>query len=153
MPFDLRWIASSAASSLHTANLLCAGRPIVAKKLAAELAAPAEALGAQIAAAGLDTATWFAHAIPLSVQYPTPERWAEVVSAKIAHGQHVDHALAARLARHLAELERAIERAHPGTVDELELRAKPLAEQWEARGAGLLLQMGRLTDPELIVSA
>jgi hypothetical protein len=153
MPFELRWIVSSAASSLHAVNLLCAGRPLVDQKLAAELAAPAEALSAELAAARLDATTWFAHAIPLSVQYPTPERWAEVVLAKIAHGQRSEPSLCARFAARLAELERATERAHPGTVDELELRSKPLAEQWEARGAGLLLQVGRTTDPQLIVSA
>ncbi len=47
---------------------------------------------------------------------------------------------------------KAFNRAVPQAAHELELRAEPLREQWEARGPGLLRGTGKLTEPELIVS-
>lgn len=152
MPCELRWIASSAASALDGAARLCAGLPLVDRRFADALAAPAQALAAQITSAGHDLGTWFEHAIPLAAQYSVPARWAEVVLAKVAGGQRSDSALSAGWARRLGELERATEEAHPGVVEELELRSKPLIEQWEARGAGLLAQLALSTDVDMLVS-
>jgi hypothetical protein len=61
--------------------------------------------------------------------------------------------LCEKLAECLTVLEHTFEQAYPGALAELELRASPLREQWEARGGGLLAALGRVTEPALIVPA
>jgi hypothetical protein len=50
-----------------------------------------------------------------------------------------------------AAVEAAARDALPQWTEELALRERPLREQWEARGPGLLLQIGNWTDEDLLV--
>lgn len=45
----------------------------------------------------------------------------------------------------------AMQRAIPNLQQELELRVRPLKEQWEARGPGLLKTFANLTEESLLV--
>jgi hypothetical protein len=151
MPTELRWIVSTAASSLHAASALVEGAPLADQKIAAALQAETQGLGHDLAAIGLEPRLFFEHAIPLSVQYDVPLELAHAILSKLA-GPEPMHAGAATLSRRLIALEAALEQAHPGGLAELELRAQPLGEQWEARGPGLLAMVARLTESDLLVS-
>lgn len=62
------------------------------------------------------------------------------------HGKGAEPALAG----FIREFRRTVTATWPDLKEELRLRIQPLAEQWEARGPGLLKTIGRLTDPALV---
>ena len=53
----------------------------------------------------------------------------------------------------IQDLENAYRARFPRLADELIQRVRPLREQWEARGPGLMDAVGRLTDTNLLVSS
>ena len=60
-------------------------------------------------------------------------------------------AIVGNLSAAVAEVEAAHRAALPNCAEELALRERPLREQWEARGPGLVAQIGLLTDESLLV--
>jgi hypothetical protein len=151
MPIELRWIVSTVGSALHEAAVLFAGKPLVDPQASAALAPEVAALCADLAVLGLDPRSFFEHAIPLSVRFDTPSRLAEAIIAK-CYGPRPTTGAQERLARRLTVLETTFHADRPGALEELELRAGPLGEQWEARGPGLMATVARLTEADLIVS-
>ncbi len=126
-------------------------RQLVDGAVAGALADEATGLGADLAAAGLEAESFFAHAIPLSVSLAAPDELARVAVAKTA-GLALQ-SFVPRLSRRIASVYAAFRRAHPRALEELELRHGPIASQWEARGPGLLAAIGRLTEPALVVES
>jgi hypothetical protein len=148
---EARFITSTSASGLHAAACLLAGTtPLDPRLAAAPVAAEAAALGADLAAIGLDRSAFFEHAIPLAVRFDSSVQLAGVALTKLLGPRQTD-AAATRLARRLQSLWAAVTDAVPDGLDELELRSRPLREQWEARGGGLLAVVRRLTEPDVVV--
>ena len=58
-----------------------------------------------------------------------------------------DAASKVRIAGAVSDIETNIERSLPNVADELTARVRPIREQWEARGPGLLAEIARLADP------
>ncbi|MGD9720879.1 MAG: hypothetical protein AB7O59_14405 [Pirellulales bacterium] len=150
MPIELRWLASTAASCLHAAEALLRGAPLADRAAAAGLADEAAGLADELAAMGLDAGAFFGHAVPLAARFDVPLEWAKAVVSKLAGPQRQEQ-LAQPLARRFITLQSTFSAIFPGALAELELRAGPLMEQWEARGAGLMAGVGRLTEGELVV--
>ena len=119
MTIELRWIASTAASSLHAAEAHLAGSTLVDKATAEAIAAPAEGLAEELAEQVIEGRDFFDQAIPLSVQHEPPQALAEVVVAKTLGADHA--AAASKVAARLAALYAAFGQANPA-LDELELR-------------------------------
>ena len=153
---ELRWIVSTAASSLHAAAALFDKGSLVdsrgSAERVAEFAAEVDGLRVDLTALGLEYRAFFEHAIPLSVRFDGIAPLAEVVLTKLVGGGFASEGARQQLTRRLLALERTFRQANPGSLAELELRAGPLGEQWEARGEGLLASLARLTCPEAIVA-
>lgn len=150
MPLDVRWIVSTRASSLHALAALLAGQSLIDQKTADALAAEVSAWRADLIQLGLEDEAFFRHAIPLATRIDAPAAWSEAVLAKTLGPLAADRATVQLLTRRLIALQAAFDAAHPGALAELELRSAPLREQWEARGGGLLLTLGRLTTSGLV---
>lgn len=157
MPIEPRWIVSSPASGLYAASVMLDASvklgdtaPLDAKT-SELLAFEVETLAGDLTAVGLEPAIFFDHAIALSARFDAPLEWAKVLVTKTLGPRVAPELIAARLARSRMSLEAAFARAHPGLLEELELRSEPLRLQWEARGAGLMKGLGRLFDPDLVV--
>jgi hypothetical protein len=149
---DARWFTSTSAGGLHAARWILDGAtPVDARLTAAPLAVELAALGADLTAAGIDPAQFFEHALPLAARYNAPAQVAEVALIKIFGPRHVEATQS--LVRRLHALWAALRESGFGTLDELELRSRPLREQWEARGPGLLTTLARLTEPDVVVDA
>lgn len=153
MTTNLRWIASVSATALHAADCVSRGLELVDPRLRAAVEEPARAIQAELA----------------SRQLPVERIWRQLLT----HCHHVENnrelaALALRKSLgavpHLAEtaerlgmligaLEGSVMRAIPGIVDELAHRSRPIRELWEARGPGLLRQIGLRTDETLVVDS
>jgi hypothetical protein len=151
MAIELRWLASTAASSLHAAQAMLGGASLVDTETSEAIANPVLSLAGALSTLGLDEGKFFEHAIPQSARYDAPLQLAEVVLAKLGSpGDRVR--MAARLSQTLVALYAAFQQANPRALDELELRAEPLRGQWEARGPGLMATVARLTEKDLVVA-
>jgi hypothetical protein len=152
MPGEARWFASTRASALHAAEVLLAGRATVDPKLGAALSEQARLLAEELEAIGIAPADFFAHAIPLTTRFDSHTRLAAATLTKLV-GARPPGSADALLSGRLLSMTDAMHAAYPGLVDELELRSGPLREQWEARGAGLLATVRRLTEEDVVVEA
>jgi len=150
MAVELRWIASSAASCFHLAAALADGVEPAQPELFAAFCEPAAALVQAIVALGVEPVQFFDRLVPLAVNFDGNRMLAEVVLNKVGRDRHAT-ALAGQLAGLLGDLKRVQATVQPKLLDELELRAGPLREQWEGRGPGLLAGIGRLTEPGILV--
>lgn len=153
MTLEVRWIVSTRASALHALAALLAGQSLVDQKTSAALADEARAWRADLDLLGLDAGAFFRHAIPLATRIDSPGAWAEAVLAKTLGPLAADRAAVQPITRRLIALQAAFDGAHPGALEELELRSSPLREQWEARGGGLLATLDRLTTTGLVPEA
>ena len=126
------------------------GSALVDDQLAQAIAGPVSQLVQVLTTLPAPAERLWRHLLPLSAGIENNGELAEVVLRKacgsataIAHGRRLAHAI--------ADVERAFRERHPSIADELVLRGKPLREQWEARGPGMLRMLAELTDPELLV--
>ena len=143
---DLRWKVSFSASCLNAAAALVEGLPAANSEIAAVLHPPTEELVAELHVLQFDVATALHDLTGLTADYENNRQLVEVMLRRARGTGSVDSATVARLAGCIADLEAAWLRQQPNLVEELAVRGRPLREQWEARGPGLLRSITRLTD-------
>jgi hypothetical protein len=146
---QIRWKASFSASCLHAAACLEEGLPIADAQLASLLEPPARALLAELAASGLQSALplWVA----LAADYENNRQLVERGVARQQGAASIESENRVRLAGCVADLEAAWLGEWPALAEELAVRERPLREQFEARGPGLLRAVERLTTETLLV--
>ena len=143
---DLRWKVSFSASCLNAAAALVEGLPAANSEIAAVLHPPTEELVAELHVLQFDVATALHDLTGLTADYENNRQLVEMMLRRARGANSVDSATVARLAGCIADLEAAWLRQQPNLVEELAVRGRPLREQWEARGPGLLRSITRLTD-------
>lgn len=151
MVTELAWRTSALTSVLHAAEAVFRNEPIVEPRLAEAIAEPAQQLAAEIRSSGLPAERFWRHLIPLSAMIGGRRMVVEAAVTKtIGRGPRFE-AVVAGLDARLAALDAAMRAALPELDEELRLRERPLREQWEARGNGMLQHIGRVTEESLIV--
>jgi hypothetical protein len=141
---------SGLASCLHAAQAVADGQVLADGRLAAALELPARQLAGEITAAGLPAGPFWRHLLPLSARIGNRRELAETALVKV-QGRHTKLASAASaIAAAIAGVENAFRSSVPNLTEELTLRERPIRDQWEARGPGLLKQIGVLTDECLL---
>ncbi len=146
---NLNWRPSFSASALHAAHSLAGKQP---------LTDPAVAKNLQTVAEGLDS---------ILVEYlggASEKGWRLLVG--LASGIDSNRALAeqwmrrlraggpseiSRLAGAISDVEAAMTLIYPKLLDQLQLRARPLQEQWIGYGRGLMAHIRRLTEDGWLV--
>lgn len=146
---DLRWLVSFQASCLHAAEAIAHGQLIADTKMAETIAEPAQVLRQRIVAAGLPRGVFWRQLTGLSVTADGTAQLAERAIIKTVGSSRAGSA-ASEIAAAIAAVESAVGEAFPTMMDELQLRVRPMREQWEAHGPGLLHRVGRWTDPRVI---
>ena len=151
MPLELRWKVSLSASCIHAA--LCRRQGIAAAdpQLAAALDQPADALIYEIQQAGWPVDAVLEQLASFAAEIDNNRELVSRVLARLriaAAGEPV-----VRVSGAVADLEAALRREQPDLAEELPLRERPLREQWEARGPGLLMAVGRLTEAAAVPEA
>lgn len=146
---QLRWIASTRASWAHAAAALARGDTLVDAEVAAQLAPPVAMLQKWLDEQGIPGA-FLEHLPALATGIVRNDELAKVALTKTI-GRGRGDELATWLAAILREIELPWLRLFPDLTDQLALRAKPLCEQWEARGPGILKTFGNLTEAELLI--
>ena len=142
---NLRWKASFSASCLHAAACMSEGLPVADKTIAAILLPPTEALAAELDACSFAAETTLPLLTALAADYENNRQLIEMAVQRTRGAGAVCDANIARLAGSIADLEAAWLREQPNLVEELAVRGRPLREQWEARGPGLLRAITKLT--------
>jgi len=146
---QLRWIASTRASWAHAATAIARGESLADAEVASQLAPPVAMLEKWLAEQGVPGTFWD-HLPALSTGIVRNDELATVALTKtIGRGRGAE--LSTWLAAILREIELPWLRLFPDLTDQLALRSKPLCEQWDARGPGVLKTFGNLTEAELLI--
>ncbi len=146
---ELRWIASSRASWAHAAAALASGVTLADEGVAERLAPGVSMLQKWLDEQGLPKIFW-EHLPPLAAGIVRNDELAGVALTKTV-GRDRAEGLKNWLAALLREIELPWTQQFPELTEQLALRAQPLREQWDARGAGLLRSLGNATEPGLLV--
>ncbi len=149
------WKTSTSASCIHAARVIGDGLQIVDTELAAELLPQAEGLLRETArlcedVMGGDNDDALLRALgTLSAQFENNRELARAALVRVFGQSETSDARVSTLAASVASLESAMMRVRPKLAEELASRTRPLREQWEARGPGLLHAMHRLGGAQL----
>ncbi len=149
MPTELTWKAPFATTCLHLADGLARGLPLADPRLEPAMAS-AGRLKAALEWCGTPPGRMWRLLTGLSGQNQSPAQIAEIALVKSIGRVERMSGTAAALAGAIADLQTAVRNAVPSLEAELEHRERPLREQWEARGPGLLHQVVLLTEPALM---
>ena len=147
----LRWKPSFSASCIHAPACLLEGWPWANAQVAKTLQQSCEAFVSGIEASGLDACKALPLFTGLAAEYESNRQLVEIATLRLRGASTLSPAALERIARLLSDLKRVCLDAQPGLEGELELRIRPLREQWEARGPGLLSQITKLADHQFIV--
>ena len=151
---ELRWKNSFSVSSLHAAACIHEGLPVADPELVAPLQPSTSALIADLEACGLDVSRTLPLLTGLAADYENNRQLVEMAVTCLQGKGAISPAAISRLAGCIADLEAALSGGRPEAVDQLSVRSRPLREQWEARGPGLLLHIAKLAgDPCLAPAA
>lgn len=150
---ELRWKLSFSASCLHLATAMAEGLPIADSAIASRLLAPTEALLSELQAAGLDAPQILPTMISLAADFENNRQLIEMTVRRTRGAGAVSEASLGLLAGCISDLEAAWLREQPNLVEELAVRGRPLREQWEARGPGLLRAVAMLGGEQLLAPA
>lgn len=135
-PTTLRWVASLMSTAVYAAEILARGLPLREAALSPELVDASRDLRGWVAAVAAPHAAVWTHVAGLSATLEDPYALGAEVCTLLE--PPVDAKAAAQLGETLARLKQATRAAFPDLVPELAVRARPLREQWESRGPGLL---------------
>lgn len=148
---ELRWKMSSSATAFHAACCRQQQLPAADRTLGELLDPAADRLIAEIESAGWPIAAVLQLLTALAPEFDSNR---ELVSRVVSRlGLSTGELGAARVAGAVADLEAALVGAHPDLANELAVRGRPLREQWEARGPGLLVEIARLTESGVVPTA
>jgi len=151
MKMELRWLASISASYTHAAAAMLRGWPMADSTLEAAMRPHVDQLDELFKTFNLPAKATMRNLVPLSAANENLRDLADLVIIKTV-GRIEHHSRATvELQGALRELELAFQQAEPDALNNLELRSRPLREQWDARGPGLLRSIGHLTDENLMV--
>lgn len=147
----IRWEIGDRLSPLHAARCWAAGEPGIDPALARAISDPLTRLTQRLTEADVDLAMFWrvlvARAATVSVDDSQPARQA-------LHAAGLSELLldptASAIVTMLAETRLAFQERLPKLAQQLDLRGRPLRQQWEAYGPGLLRQIGRQTHESFI---
>jgi hypothetical protein len=151
MKVPLHWRASPRASGFHAAAAVRRGWALVDGGLAAALLEPVRQIEAELAAADLSAERFWDEAAPRSASDDDLDRLIEDALRAAGGGERLERGLIRRMTELIASLEKEFNGFWPRLDEELRLRERPLREQWESRGPGMLGRLNELTGGELTI--
>jgi len=150
MAVELHWRHHALVSCLHAAEAISRNVPLADPRLAAAMEGPAQRLAAGIRAAHLPIERFWRQLIGLAARNENRRQLVEAaVIRTLGRGPRFEQ-IVTNLTAALLEVDSAQRAALPNLAHELPLRERPLREQWEARGPGLLFQLAQLTEEALL---
>jgi hypothetical protein len=146
---NVQWKIASELVAIYAGAVLRM-QPWADTKLIVALGQPLEEIESRLSQSDLDRdAFWFSLLQSSSAKKPPRDLATPALLAAGCSELVVDQ-LAKATSGGLVELRLALQQAMPKLADQLPLRARPLIEQWETRGAGLLRSLAKLTHADLL---
>lgn len=150
---NLRWKASYSASCLHAAMALHEGLPAVDTELAAALAPVSEELFRCLDLCDFTSPRAYDLLVGLTGEIENNRQLVERLTKRVLGSKKVSETATTQLVGAIADLESTMLKTRPNLLEELEVRARPLREQWESRGPGLMRRVTQLTESSFLTSA
>ncbi len=146
----LRWLTGDRLTPIHAARSYATGIQGVDELATRQLAPAMNEFNSRLAAAEVDFSVFwqrlfFGVASGLSDSAACSLALTDAGCSPLA----ID-TLAGALTSQLADLRLAYAERYPKMVEQLTLRGRPLREQWDGFGAGLLNRIGKLTHPSFL---
>lgn len=147
----LIWNSNASASALHAAEAVCRFEQWIADQRTAEsIRDYALRLGHWIDRnCGHDVPNTWGTLIAYASEIESNFELASVVCRKRLPG--ASEAVITQLSGAITDIEAAYRNLFPKLIEQLQLRSRPLQDQWLGFGSGLFAHIGRLTDKELFV--
>ena len=142
-PTSLKWVASLTSTAIYAAEAVSRGLPLLPSQLDHRFLDAARDLRQWIVSTGRPPASIWNQLGGLSADIEDPHELASGAISKSAMAS--DRAAVTALGEFLHRLKDTIRMAFPDLVEELIVRAKPIREQWESRGPGLLEELNLQT--------
>jgi hypothetical protein len=150
MAVELRWRPHALVSCLHAAEAVSRNLPLADARLAAATEGPVQRLAAGIRTAHLPERRFWRQLIGLAASNENRRQLVEAaVIRTLGRGPHFEQ-IVTNLTAAVMEVDSAQRIALPNLAHELPLRERPLREQWEARGPGLLFHVAQMTEENLL---
>ncbi len=145
-PINLRWKASLSVSSLYAVLCSVEGHRSASNSLAELLHEPSNTLVQSIESSGLDVLSLLDSLVCLAAEYENNRQLVEVTLTRLYGRETATPERLSILSGAISGLISRTMNQRPELIDELSLRAKPLQEQWESRGPGLMRTLAQLTE-------
>jgi hypothetical protein len=158
---ELTWKASESASALYAAKCMSDGLPVADARLAEAFAPALDFALAEFVACGAPADRLLPILTALAARGADDNRQLveQAIAKTVGRGMFVP-ATIGRLATSIGGLKAAFQNAYratvaadsPPLVDELTVLGRPLLAQWEAHGPGLLSQIARSTEQNVVAA-
>jgi hypothetical protein len=146
----IRWEIGDRLSPLHAARCWASGSLGIDPLLAEKISEPLSQLTKRLAADGLDLASFWSRLVVAAASGAGDADACREALSAAGVGELGMDATASAVSTFLAETRLAYQERFPKSVQQLTLRARPLREQWDAYGAGLLRRIATQTHESFI---
>lgn len=146
----IRWEIGDKLSPLHAARWWAAGTSGVDAALAAKIAEPLGVLTKRLAASELDLESFWRCLIAASASGSNDQEACDAALMSAGIGELGLDACASAILTCLADTRLAYQERFPKSSQQLSLRARPIREQWDGYGAGLLRRIAKKTHESFI---
>ncbi|MEO8495298.1 MAG: hypothetical protein ABI614_09520 [Planctomycetota bacterium] len=148
---ELDWVTHHLASCCYAAEGIARGLPLADSRLGEPFVDAVQALRQEISALRLPGRPFWSNLLAYAHQTDDRQTLVRTTLRKTIGIEAATDESVIALAGCLREVEQAARQALPQLLDDLTHRVRPLQSHWEARGPGLLHEIGRLTDERLLV--
>ncbi len=140
---SIRWKTDASLSEIHAAHIVATGVPCNDKKTVQALASPVTEINNRLLSSSLDIATFWQRLMSETL-FQTPIKQAAVIALSDAGCSELQvEQLASVIVNRLSESRMAFQSRFPKLTEQLELRGRPLRDQWETYGPGLLAAIAK----------
>jgi hypothetical protein len=146
----VRWEIGDRLSPLHAARCWAAGAAGIDPVASHKIAAPLTVLTERLASAEIDLGIFWRRLVAAAAGGSDDLQASRTALVAAGIGELALDGTAASISSLLAETRLAYQERYPKLAEQLALRARPLREQWEAYGAGLLRRIATLTHESFI---
>ncbi len=147
---ELDWVTHHLATCCYAAEGIARGLPLADPRLREPFVAAVQSLQHEISALHIPIRPLWANLLAYSHQMDDRQSLVRTSLRKTVGIESTSEESVVRLADSIRDVQNAARESLPQMLDDLAHRLRPLQEHWEARGPGLLHEIGRLTDQRLL---
>jgi hypothetical protein len=146
----IRWEISDKLSPLHAARCWAAGLRGIDPALNEKVAQPLAELTKRLAALEVDLETFWSRLVATGATGATDQDACRLALVSAGLGELTFDTSASAILNGLADTRLAYQERYPKSSQQLSLRARPIREQWDGYGAGLLRRIAKKTHESFI---